>query len=204
MLCLVLIVTLTLPLVPCDEAISRKCHDLLTCSVKKNCIKLDFVIEKLEGGRPITKQMYDDLDAGIDYGCIFTTGCADECTKCPLCVSSKEHLIDVLSGNKRLTGDECPELVNCATDCVKAVNTDFAMISHCLRHECAYHCFDGSCPKCAGFITRLFNQICVSADLKKRFKSEQCYQIFREIVFAKFEEQFKNSGKKPAIGIKAN
>uniref|UniRef100_A0A914ZMG3 Uncharacterized protein n=1 Tax=Parascaris univalens TaxID=6257 RepID=A0A914ZMG3_PARUN len=54
------------------------------------------------------------------------------------------------------------------------------------------------------FITRLFNQICVSADLKKRFKSEQCYQIFREIVFAKFEEQFKNSGKKPAIGIKAN
>uniref|UniRef100_A0A914RZV3 Saposin B-type domain-containing protein n=1 Tax=Parascaris equorum TaxID=6256 RepID=A0A914RZV3_PAREQ len=167
MLCLVLIVTLTLPLVPCDEAISRKCHDLLTCSVKKNCIK----------------QMYDDLDAGIDYGCIFTTGCADECTKCPLCVSSKEHLIDVLSGNKRLTGDECPELVNCATDCVKA-NLSRRKPLNQVPSEWKL----GGPPFFQGLSMR----------------QEQCYQIFREIVFAKFEEQFKNSGKKPAIGIKAN
>ncbi|VDM40055.1 unnamed protein product [Toxocara canis] len=190
-------------------------------------LQLEFLIEKLGGGDPITKQMYNDLDAGIDYGCIFTTGCLDECNKCPLCLTGKEQLIDVLSGNKRTVSDECPELVNCATDCVLEANANFTMINHCLRHECAFHCFDGSCPKCSAFITRIFNQICVSADLKKRFKGvnvscvllfnftyridlkkklmlniTQCYQIFRSIVFAKFEEQFKKAGKKPAIGVK--
>ncbi|KHN86312.1 Uncharacterized protein C29G2.6 [Toxocara canis] len=187
-----------------EENISSKCRDLLTCTVKSGCVKLEFLIEKLGGGDPITKQMYNDLDAGIDYGCIFTTGCLDECNKCPLCLTGKEQLIDVLSGNKRTVSDECPELVNCATDCVLEANANFTMINHCLRHECAFHCFDGSCPKCSAFITRIFNQICVSADLKKRFKgvNTQCYQIFRSIVFAKFEEQFKKAGKKPAIGVK--
>ncbi|VDN41967.1 unnamed protein product [Gongylonema pulchrum] len=153
--------------------------------------QLLFIGDRFHGAR-ITKQLYNDLDAGIDYGCIFTSGCQDECNKCPLCMTSKEQLVDVLSGSKRSAKGECSTLVNCATDCVQRSNSNFTMINYCLRHECAYHCFDGTCPKCSAFITRLFNQIC-----------GRCYEMFRAIVYAKFEEQFKQAGKAPAIGVKA-
>lgn len=53
----------------------------------------------------ISQKMYNDLDSAIDYGCIFTSGCLNECNHCPLCLSSKEQLVDVLTGSRRsLTG----------------------------------------------------------------------------------------------------
>lgn len=189
-----------------DETVSHKCRDVLACSIQKSCVQLDFLIQKFDG-QPISAQMYNDLDAGIDYGCIFTTGCLDECNRCPLCVTAKEHLVDVLSGGKRdenQSSRECTALVDCAAECVAHSNANFAKINHCLRHVCAYHCFDGSCPKCSAFVTRIFNQICVSADLRQRVNdfSGQCYQMFRAIVFAKFEDEFIKHEKQPAIGMR--
>lgn len=186
-----------------DETISQKCRRLLICAVKKNCFKLPFIIDRFRNGT-IRKQMYNDLDAGIDYGCIFTSGCQDECNKCPLCMASKEQVVHVLSGIKRSDTGECKTLVNCATECVQQPYSNFTVINYCLRHECAYHCFDGTCPKCSAFITRLFNQICVSAELRKRTSYKgQCYEMFAAIVYAKFEEQFDRAGKRPVIGGKA-
>ena len=63
-------------------------------------VQLDFLIEKFRGAS-VNSQLYNDLDVGIDYGCIFTSGCLEECNRCPLCITSKEQLVDVLSGNKR-------------------------------------------------------------------------------------------------------
>lgn len=63
---------------------------------------------------------------------------------------------------------ECSVLVNCAAACIERSNSDFTKINYCLRHQCAFHCFDGTCPKCSAFVTRIFNQICVSGKLRKR------------------------------------
>lgn len=70
------------------------------CIQKQDTFQLPFIKDRFRSAS-IDKQMYNDLDAGIDYGCIFTSGCFDECNKCPLCLSSKEQLVDVLSGSKR-------------------------------------------------------------------------------------------------------
>nr|CAD2205330.1 unnamed protein product [Meloidogyne enterolobii] len=69
-------------------------------------------------------------------------------------------------------------------------------------HKCAFHCFDGSCPKCSAFVTRIFNQICVVGDFRKRIQEWKghCYEMFRAIVMAKFEEEFVKSGATPSIG----
>uniref|UniRef100_A0A2K6W818 Uncharacterized protein n=1 Tax=Onchocerca volvulus TaxID=6282 RepID=A0A2K6W818_ONCVO len=156
-------------------------------------------------GSLINKKIYNDFDEGIDYSCIFATGCFDECNNCPLCQTSKQQLIDVLSGNERSSTSECSVLVNCASKCVQQSNFDFTRINYCLRHQCAYHCFDGSCPKCSAFITRLFNQICINGDLRKKTNfMGQCYEMFRAIVSEKFEEQFKRSGRRPDIDIRTN
>uniref|UniRef100_A0A1I7Z7N6 Secreted protein n=1 Tax=Steinernema glaseri TaxID=37863 RepID=A0A1I7Z7N6_9BILA len=66
-------------------------------------LQIDWLSEKFENAT-ITAQLYNDLDQGIDYGCVFTTGCFDECNRCPLCVNSKNQLVDVLSGSKRDDG----------------------------------------------------------------------------------------------------
>ncbi|KAL3984602.1 hypothetical protein ACH3XW_35205 [Acanthocheilonema viteae] len=191
-------------LIGADETIRQRCRQLLACAVNKNCLNIPYITSRFNGSI-IRKEMYNDLDEGIDYGCILAAECSDECNKCPLCRTSKEQLIDVLSGTERSSGSECSILVNCATKCVKQSNFNFTKINYCLRHQCAYHCFDGSCPKCSAFITRLFNQICVNGNLRKKtdFKG-QCYEMFRAIVHEKFEEQFKRSGGRPAIDIGTN
>ncbi|KHJ81029.1 hypothetical protein OESDEN_19289, partial [Oesophagostomum dentatum] len=127
-----------------------------------------------------------------DYGCIFSSGCGRECTACSLCHTSKLQVVEVLTGSKLKTGDQCHELVTCATECVTKAHSNFAVINRCLRHHCAYHCFNGSCPKCASFIQRIFNQMCVSGDFKGRVKGfkGQCTELFREMVRAKFRKQF--------------
>uniref|UniRef100_A0AC35F641 Uncharacterized protein n=1 Tax=Panagrolaimus sp. PS1159 TaxID=55785 RepID=A0AC35F641_9BILA len=142
----------------------------------------------------------------IDYGCIFTSGCFDECNRCPLCQTSKEQLVDVLSGSKRESGGECADLVNCATECIAQSNGDITKINYCLRQKCAFHCFDGSCPKCSAFITRIFNQVCVSGDFRKRVNKWEghCYQMFRGIVQAKFQDEFIRTGKTAAIGLRSD
>lgn len=63
---------------------------------------------------------------------------------------------------------ECAVLVNCASECVEQSGTDIAKINYCLRRKCAFHCFDGSCQKCSAFVTRIFNQVCVSGDFRSR------------------------------------
>ncbi|VIO97617.1 Uncharacterized protein BM_BM13596 [Brugia malayi] len=149
--------------------------------------------------------MYNDLDKSIDYGCIFTVGCLDECNNCPICKLSKEQLIDVLSGSERSSENECSILVNCATKCIQQTNFNFIKTNYCLRHQCAYHCFDGSCPTCSAFVTRIFNQICIKGNLRKRINFKgQCYEMFREIVYQKFEKKFKEADRRPAIDIKTN
>uniref|UniRef100_A0A7E4VXY8 Uncharacterized protein n=1 Tax=Panagrellus redivivus TaxID=6233 RepID=A0A7E4VXY8_PANRE len=174
---------------------------MLTCAIRQKCVQLPVLIESFQGAN-ISEKLYNDLDKGIDYGCIFTAGCLEECNRCPLCQTSKEQLVDVLSGNKRESGGECALLVNCATDCVESANGDITKINYCLRQKCAYHCFDGSCPKCSAFITRVFNQVCVSGDFRSRVLNWQghCYEMFREIVYSKFKTEFDRAGLKPAIG----
>ncbi|MCP9262442.1 Protein C29G2.6 [Dirofilaria immitis] len=108
------------------------------------------------------------------------------------------------SRESRNTG-ECSTLVNCATKCIEQSNFNFTEINHCIRHQCAYHCFDGSCPTCSAFITKLFRQICISGNLRKKTNFQgRCYEMFRVIVGEKFKEQFKRSGRRPAIDIRTN
>uniref|UniRef100_A0A914BWD1 Uncharacterized protein n=1 Tax=Acrobeloides nanus TaxID=290746 RepID=A0A914BWD1_9BILA len=185
------------------HTLNAKCRDLLTCSIKKKCVQLETLMEAFENAT-ISADLYNVLDKHIDYGCIFTAGCLDECNRCPLCRTSKEQLVDVLSGNKRELDGECATLVNCATDCLDKSSGDLTKINFCLRHQCAFHCFDGSCPKCAAFTTRIFNQICVAGEFREKIHDWKghCYQMFRAIVFAKFEEEFKRDGKKPIIGAR--
>ncbi|TKR60267.1 hypothetical protein L596_027542 [Steinernema carpocapsae] len=168
-------------------SLNRKCRDLLTCAIRRSCVQVEWLAERFQNAT-ISAQLYNDLDQGIDYGCVFSSGCLDECNKCPLCESSKAQLVDVLSGNKREDGGECSVLVNCASECVANSGSNVTQINRCLRHECAFHCFDGSCSKCAAFVTRVFNQICASANLRTKVHAfeGQCFQMFRAIVFAKF------------------
>ncbi|KAK6017244.1 hypothetical protein OSTOST_17237 [Ostertagia ostertagi] len=67
-----------------------------------------------------------------------------------------------------------------------------ASISNCLRRKCAFYCFNGSCPKCSAFITKLFNQVCISGSLRDKVQGfeGQCPDLFNAIVYAKFQEQF--------------
>ncbi|VDP34926.1 unnamed protein product [Heligmosomoides polygyrus] len=132
---------------------NQPCRELLSCSIKKGCVKLPWLVERI-GNAKISAEMYNDIDSAIDYPCIFTSSCPRECTSCSLCNSSKRRVLEVLTGSK-VNPDECHELVNCATDCVLTADNNFATINHCLRHVCAYHCFNGSCPKCSSFITKV-------------------------------------------------
>ncbi len=74
-------------------------------------------------------------------------------------------------------------LVNCATDCIEKSGSDLTKINYCLRHRrCAFHCFDGTCNKCSAFVTRIFNQVCVSGDFRSRvlnWNGTSCYEMFR-------------------------
>nr|CAD2143585.1 unnamed protein product [Meloidogyne enterolobii] len=110
------------------------CKDLFTCTVKNRCVQLDSLQSSFENAT-IGKNLYNELDKNIDYGCIFTSGCMEECNKCPLCMTSKQQLVDVLSGNRRANDGECAILVNCAGECVKESNQDLTKISYCLRQQ---------------------------------------------------------------------
>ncbi|CAJ0582082.1 unnamed protein product, partial [Mesorhabditis spiculigera] len=186
-------------------SVNKKCRDLLACAIRKECVALEDVVHKFEN-KTASVQMYNDLDKSVDYGCIFSTGCYEECEACPLCISSKQQVVDVLSGNKLENSESCHELINCAGECVKRSSSDIDKINHCLRHTCAYSCFDGSCPKCSAFVTRIFNQICVSGDLRNKVAgfTGQCPELFREIVYAKFKAEFDAHGTKPMIGKHGN
>uniref|UniRef100_A0A915N1B3 Uncharacterized protein n=1 Tax=Meloidogyne javanica TaxID=6303 RepID=A0A915N1B3_MELJA len=157
------------------------CKDLFTCTVKNRCVQLDSLQSSFENAT-IGKNLYNELDKNIDYGCIFTSGCMEECNKCPLCMTSKQQLVDVLSGNRRANDGECAILVNCAGECVKESNQDLTKIS----------------------INVLFIvlMICVVGDFRKRIQEWKghCYEMFRAIVMAKFEEEFVKSGATPSIG----
>ncbi|CAI5450176.1 unnamed protein product [Caenorhabditis angaria] len=169
--------------------INKQCRDLLQCSVQRKCVNLP-ELSKLIENQTISSKMYDDIDKHTDYGCIFTTGCQDECNDCPLCLTSKLQIVDILSGEKS-TGD-CPALMDCALKCVDESNQDIFQINKCLRHDCAFHCFDGSCPKCSGFVTRVFNQMCAAGNFRQKIRdfSGPCYEMFHQIVHAKFAERF--------------
>ncbi|CAD6193720.1 unnamed protein product [Caenorhabditis auriculariae] len=182
------------------STLNRQCRELLSCSIQKDCVNLPLLKEQMTN-KSVSAQMYDDIDKSTDYGCIFTSGCQDECNDCPLCLNSKLQIVDILSGDSPTDG-ECPELIGCATKCVADSNMDILQINKCVRQTCAFHCFDGSCPKCSAFITRVFNQMCVAGEFRKRvngFKGA-CFELFRDIVEAKFVEKFKAVGHKPAIG----
>ncbi|KAL3081892.1 hypothetical protein niasHT_037070 [Heterodera trifolii] len=174
-------------LVPITEAISdgalklnAKCKDLFMCTVQNKCVQLESLQSSFENAT-IGKELYNELDKNIDYGCIFTAGCLDECNRCPLCMTSKQQLVDVLSGNRRSMDGECAVLVNCAAECVQQANHDLNKISFCLR---------------------IFNQICIAADFRRRIQEWKghCYEMFRAIVVAKFEEEFARTGATPSIG----
>ncbi|KAK5969178.1 hypothetical protein GCK32_009526, partial [Trichostrongylus colubriformis] len=134
------------------SAVPSECRELLTCSVKSGCVNLKWLSSKMENAN-VSAQMYNDLDTAIDYSCIFTLGCPKECTACQLCHTSKIQVIEVLAGKARKT-EKCPELISCATDCVAKSTTNMSNINHCIRRKCAFYCFNGSCPKCAAFITK--------------------------------------------------
>uniref|UniRef100_A0A0N5AV34 Uncharacterized protein n=1 Tax=Syphacia muris TaxID=451379 RepID=A0A0N5AV34_9BILA len=164
-------------------------------------LNIESLVEKFRNP-VITASLYDDLDKAIDYSCILTSDCANECNRCPLCLSSKKQLVDVLTGRKQGNG-ECSALVNCASDCIKRSKSDLPQINFCLRRICAYNCFDGSCYKCSAFITRIFNQACVTGNLKAVHNFEgHCYDLFKEIVYAKFKSEFVQNGKQPSIGVR--
>ncbi|EYC29794.1 hypothetical protein Y032_0005g2267 [Ancylostoma ceylanicum] len=173
------------------RALSAPCRELLSCSIKKGCVNLPWLVSKMQNAE-ISEQMYNNIDAATDYACIFSSGCPRECTACSLCHNSKLQLVEVLTGSKLKDDVQCHELINCATKCVSKSGSDLSAINHCLRHMCAYHCFNGSCPKCAAFITKVFNQMCISGDFRGRVKGfkGQCAELFREIVRAKFRKQF--------------
>uniref|UniRef100_A0A1I7XM30 RRP15-like protein n=1 Tax=Heterorhabditis bacteriophora TaxID=37862 RepID=A0A1I7XM30_HETBA len=163
--------------------------------------KLPWLVDRISG-KEISIQMYNDIDMATDYGCIFTSGCPQECTHCPLCQNSKMQVVEILGGSKISDSTDCHDLINCATACVSSSAANITMINHCLRHACAFHCFDGSCPKCSAFVTRVFNQMCVSGEFRERVKGfqGQCYEMFRAIVHAKFRSEFDRIGQEPAIG----
>uniref|UniRef100_A0A914HIH4 Homeobox domain-containing protein n=1 Tax=Globodera rostochiensis TaxID=31243 RepID=A0A914HIH4_GLORO len=184
---LLLVFELFLVLLPLTEPISdgalklnAKCKDLFMCTVQNKCVQLESLQSSFENAT-IGKDLYNELDKNIDYGCIFTSGCMEECNRCPLCMTSKQQLVDVLSGNKRSMDGECAVLVNCAGECVQQANHDLNKISFCLR---------------------IFNQICIAADFRRRIMEWKghCYEMFRAIVMAKFEDEFVRTGATPSIG----
>ncbi|CAB3397607.1 unnamed protein product [Caenorhabditis bovis] len=171
------------------SAINKQCRELLQCSIQKKCVNLP-ALKKYLDNQTISSKMYDAIDKYTDYGCIFTTGCQDECNDCPLCLTSKLQIVDILSGEK--SSNECPALMDCALKCVAESNQDIFEINKCLRVDCAFHCFDGSCPKCSGFITRVFNQMCAAGNFRHLVRNftGPCYEMFREIVHSKFADRF--------------
>ncbi|GMT09888.1 hypothetical protein PFISCL1PPCAC_1185, partial [Pristionchus fissidentatus] len=182
-----------------SKGLSKSCRELLSCAINRGCIKTSFLAAHFSMTKQITSQMYDDLATAIDYGCIFNTGCNDECNACNLCMSSKLQLTDVLSGES--ASGECDTLVNCATQCIARAGAESEKIVNCLLHGCAFHCFNGSCSKCSQFTTRVFNQACVTGDLRKAINfNGQCHDLFRNIVYAKFKSDFDAAGKQPQIG----
>ncbi|VDM53070.1 unnamed protein product [Angiostrongylus costaricensis] len=139
---------------------------------------LPWLVGRIQGAE-ISEQMYNDLDSAIDYGCIFTSGCPRECTACSLCHNSKLRVMKVLVGADPNLDAECHQLIDCAKACLAKGASNMPNVGRCLRHRCAYHCFNGSCPKCSAFITKVsfssfnisvFNQICVSGELRDRVK----------------------------------
>uniref|UniRef100_A0A915D2R4 Secreted protein n=1 Tax=Ditylenchus dipsaci TaxID=166011 RepID=A0A915D2R4_9BILA len=90
-------------------ALNAKCRDLLSCTIKKGCVQMDSLQTSFDNAT-ISQKLYNDLDRDIDYGCIFTSGCLDECNRCPLCQTSKQQLVDVLSGNRRDAHGHCYEM----------------------------------------------------------------------------------------------
>uniref|UniRef100_A0A183C504 Homeobox domain-containing protein n=1 Tax=Globodera pallida TaxID=36090 RepID=A0A183C504_GLOPA len=114
---LLLVFALFLVLLPLTEPISdgalklnAKCKDLFMCTVQNKCVQLESLQSSFENAT-IGKDLYNELDKNIDYGCIFTSGCMEECNRCPLCMTSKQQLVDVLSGNKRSMDGECAVLL---------------------------------------------------------------------------------------------
>ena len=107
---------------------------------------------------------------------------------------------------------------------------DLTMINHCLRHTCAYHCFDGYTARVQnnnGYIIALAQSAqhslqessikCVCQEISERLPKTsrqeqsnlikeynslqgQCYEMFKEIVYSKFKPQYDNAGTKSAIG----
>ncbi|PIO59775.1 hypothetical protein TELCIR_18749, partial [Teladorsagia circumcincta] len=74
---------------------------------------------------------------------------------------------------------KCPDLLSCATDCISKSTSNMASISNCLRRKCAFYCFNGSCPKCSAFITKLFNQVCISGSLRDKVQGFEV--VFHEL-----------------------
>ncbi|EYC29792.1 hypothetical protein Y032_0005g2267 [Ancylostoma ceylanicum] len=165
------------------RALSAPCRELLSCSIKKGCVNLPWLVSKMQNAE-ISEQMYNNIDAATDYACIFSSGCPRECTACSLCHNSKLQLVEVLTGSKLKDDVQCHELINCATKCVSKSGSDLSAINHCLRHMCAYHCFNGSCPKCAAFITKVFNQMCISGDFRGRVKGFKVSSRMGNIAFS--------------------
>ena len=44
-----------------DSSLNAKCRDLLTCSIRKNCVQLNFLIKSFQGAN-ISARLYNDLD----------------------------------------------------------------------------------------------------------------------------------------------
>lgn len=87
-------------------------QDLFTCTVQNRCVALNalqtsfsvilcgFFVNKIlknsfVENATIGKDLYNELDKYVDYGCIFTSGCMDECNKCPLCMTSKQQVDNI-------------------------------------------------------------------------------------------------------------
>lgn len=79
-----------------EESVNTKCRELLACAVKKDCIRTRWLAQRFQDAE-ISSRLYEDLDSAIDYGCIFTTGCAESCAKCPLCTASRKQIIAILT-----------------------------------------------------------------------------------------------------------
>ncbi|XGW06717.1 hypothetical protein V3C99_016777 [Haemonchus contortus] len=176
-----------------------ECREMLSCAVKQGCVDIPWLIGKMENAN-ISAEMYNDLDTAINYSCIFTLGCPRECTACPMCHTAKLQVIEVLAGKKTKEG-KCPDLTSCAMDCVAKAGSNMSTINHCLRRKCAFYCFNGSCPRCAVFITKLFNQVCISGAIRDKVRGfqGQCPELFKAIVHAKFQEQFDNEQKNETV-----
>ncbi|KAJ1374857.1 hypothetical protein KIN20_037959 [Parelaphostrongylus tenuis] len=171
----------------------KACRDLLACVIEKGCINLPWLIQRAQNAE-ISAQLYNDIDSAIDYGCIFTSGCPAQCTSCSLCHNSRLRVMKVLAGIDPNVGSQCGELLECAKKCVASTSSSIATVGQCLRQRCAFHCFNGSCPKCNAFVTKVFNQMCVSGELRDRVKGfkGQCSDLIREVVHTKFRKEFDN------------